>query len=236
MGTLEVIFFGIILFIGEDNQPRTVVIPDLSAGTEVHQHRVQEHMAAIRVKKGVAVPTNWTAIPVPDKDYELFALDGGTLSITGLVPEPFVAEQSHYCEIPHLKRECPTFGELRRQQDKESASLSLATGTLSGCRSKNGATTSIYRAATTGEVTITLTKNGPDPRSLRLPSTATIAVMNEPTAREIVANHFIAFYTLSGPGACCTNIPFPMRPTGCGETPCPDLAISTVACSNSNYP
>jgi hypothetical protein len=239
METLQIIFFGLCVFFGTGQQPRTVIVLDLSRGEEVHGHKVQAHAAFIHVRPGYVVrqKTKW---PCRDKPCNDFELDNRTLEIKGIANKPWQVDDSHARLVPHLQTECP---ELKAKdpdvlKPAAAANIVLSSGTLCAHHEK-GAVSSVYKVMTNGETTITATRPGHPDRVLVLKPNAIIEIRNEPVEKEVVGNHFIAYYKqVAANDACCTNLPY--RPVKDKDDGCPlpkDVKeVSTVACSNSNYP
>jgi hypothetical protein len=243
MNELTIIFVGLITFIGIGDKGRDVAVLDISHGTEVHGHYVQEHDALLIVAPGDVIDhENWD--PRDSEKGLLFALDGYTLSFDGIQEaQPFSVDSSYECFIPQLSVECPGFGKIRPMS--QIAALSAATfemkhGRLSACRPNSILpAVSMWNVQTTGNQVTIHARKGSERRSVTIKSNARIRVENEPAAEEAVGNHFIAYYALSASSTCCTNIPFQRKPAGrCPEgKSCGDMTIlTTAACSNSNYP
>lgn len=230
---LQIVFFGLCCFMGTGQDPRTVVVLNLKHGDEVHGHKVQAHRPYIHVLRDglVRQKTTW---PCADDLCSEFDLDGETITFEGISGEPLFVEDSYKQLVPSLREECPELGEVKQPKDA-AASLTLDRGRLCAHRAKNGAISALYKVPTTGEVTITGTKNGKQ-RVLVVKSNAVIELRNEPAGDEITPNHFIAYYKHLTKNSCCTNLPFtPPKGEGC-PLPSGVPEVSTVACSNSNYP
>jgi len=157
-----------------------------------------------------------------------------------LAPADRIAD-SHPQLVPHLKTECPEMEAAHPDVLKAAAAANivLSAGSLCAHRTKEGAVASYYKVKTAGLTTIRGTRFNYDDRVLTLQPDALIEIVNEPV-HESVENHFIAYYKkIAANDACCTNLPFRQVKAGdygC-ELPVPDeRIISTVACSNSNYP
>jgi hypothetical protein len=241
MTQLEIIFVGLIALIGVGDEGRQVTVPDLSGGSEVHGHHVQEHSALLIVPDEFYLDASDNWIPTGDGKVRRFPLDGYELSVSGTQPAPFSVDASYECFVPHLTVECPEFGPLRPiSQIKaiSAATLDLRQGRLSACRpDKSLPAASVWTIGTTGEVTVTATREK-ETRWVKIKPTARIRIENEPSAAEAVGNHFIAFYDLSASGNCCTNTPFVRKQPRCPNAGgCGDVSVlTTAACSNSNYP
>jgi len=241
MGTLQIIFFGLCAFFGSEQQPRTVIVFDVSKGENVHGHQVQEHAAFIYVHPGGVVKdeTDW---PCRDQACREFELDNRTLTISTITDAPLDVKGSYQHLVPHLETECP---ELPKGVDPKTlipaaaANIVLTHGKLCAHKAKAGAVSSVYKVTTSGQTTIRGTRHDYADRVLVLEPNAIIEIRNEPVKPEI-GNHFIAYYKKIAPNdACCTNLPFRKVKddyNGCDLPKPAEERVSTVACSNSNYP
>lgn len=241
MGTLQIVFFGLCAFFGAGQDPRMVIILDVSRGEKVHGHVVQPHAAFIRVKiNDVVDTTNW---PSTDngKGYTDFRLDNRTLEISQIDDQPLSVAPDHGRLVPHIQRECPDLAEPKDDATLKSvaaANMMLSYGKLCAHEEK-GAVSSVYTVKTAGvTTTITAKRANDDDRVLVLRTNAIIEIRNEPV-EEIEENHFIAYYKqIAKNDACCTNLPYRKiddKDKGC-NLPDGVIEVSTVACSNSNYP
>ncbi len=241
MGTLQIIFFGLCAFFGAGQDPRMVIVLDVSRGEKVHGHVVQPHAAFIRVRRiDVDSETNWPP-RYDDKGYAYFKLDNRTLEISEIDDSPLRVDPSHSRLVPHILKECPDLAEPKDDATLKSAAAAnivLSYGTLCA-HQKDGAVSSVYAVRTTGDTaTITAKRAHDDHRILVLRANAVIEIRNEPV-EEMEGNHFIAFYKqIAKNDACCTNLPYRKiedKDEGC-DLPGGAKEVSTVACSNSNYP
>ena len=242
MTTLQIIFFGLICFFGSGNDPRMVIVFDVSKGENVHGHKVESHAALIRVRPDDVVrqKTDW---PCTGQKCTDFALDNRTLEISGIEDKRLVVDPNHERLVPHIRTECPDLAEKKDDAALKSAAaanLTLSYGTLCAHQSKQGAISSVYAVKTKGETTITGKRDNQKDRVLVLKANAIIEIRNEP-AGPGGGNHFIAYYKrIAKNEACCTNLPFralKKSDRGCDLPKGPtERIISTVACSNSNYP
>jgi hypothetical protein len=250
---LKIIFVGICLFIGAEGAPKWVLLPDLAGGDQVHGHHIQAHEAAILIKRGSVdlSKSSWPFKIRPDDDGSddvvSFSLDHQQLALVGAIESPFEVTKNYGCLVPRLAEQCPEHGALRPEEALRAAAaawIELEFGKLDACRSSEGAVSSVYSRTTTGDVTI-VGKSPAGERTIVVKGNAEIRIVNEPTADEVVPNHYLAYYNLLDPPGCCTNVPFPFKREGCdpkngGVIP-KSLAThgrvgATVACSNSSYP
>lgn len=241
MGTLQIIFFGLCAFFGAGQDPRMVIILDVARGENVHGHIVQPHSAFIRVRiTDIDDTTNW---PSTDngKGFTDFKLDNRTLEISEIDDAPLRVDPWHAKLVPHIQKECPDLTEPKDDATLKSASAAnmvLSYGTLCA-HQKAGAVSSLYKVQTTGDTTTIRAKRANhNDRVLVLHANAIIEIRNEP-AEEMEGNHFIAYYKqIAKNDACCTNLPYRKideKDKGC-NLPDGVIEVSTVACSNSNYP
>jgi hypothetical protein len=246
---LTIIFLGLCCFIESGRAPRTVAVIDVSAPSRVHGHRIQIHDAFIRIPKDQVIvkETNWPWRERED-DY-LFALDHRQLSLEGLPDEqPLHIDETYRCLVPRLTSECPDFGALKPLKeiiDSAAAVLDLRNGNLSAfVDGDNGPSSTIFTHPTDGNVTIRGKRTAHSDLTIVVKPNTQLRIVNQPRDKEIVPDHFLAYYQLAAGDNCCSNVPFREPHPGCEDVKSaksplvkgdPDV-MSTVACSNSNYP
>lgn len=248
----KITFVGICLFLGVANGPRTVIIPDLSSGDDVHGNHIQAHEATLRVPRESVVlkGTTWpyTEETIKNVVYWIFPLRHQQLTLSGVGGAPPLAVTAAYqCRVPHIEEQCPAHDVVRPTSELKReavAWMELDAGTLNAVESDRGSVSSEYtRQATTETVTIT-GRSDTNTWTIVTKQDAAVVIVNAPVEDEIVPNHFLAYYRLLVPSSCCTNIPFPYKRKGCAAITAKqsdiagtrDPEVSTVACSNSNYP
>jgi hypothetical protein len=241
MNQLEIIFIGLICLIGAGDTGRTVSVLDVSNGTEVHGHHVQRHSAFLQVPDEAYVDSSWDF--TADSGNRFFPLDGYELSVENINPtDAFTLDPSVDCLVPHLTQECPEFGRLRSMTEIKAMSaavLDITNGRLRACRREAHLPAySIWTVAASGDEMRIVARKGEQKRwvTLNLKRGAHIRIVNNPTDTEMVENHFIAYYRLSATENACTNIPFIRKTPLCSQPACPDIVLTTAACSNSIYP
>jgi hypothetical protein len=246
---LKIIFLGLCCFIENGLAPRTVAVIDVSTPSRVHGHPIQIHDAFIRIPKDfvIADGTNW---PWRERDGDyLFALDHRELSLEGLpAAPPLHVDETYRCLVPRLTSECPDLGPLKPLKqivDTAAAVLDLRYGNLSAfVDGEAGPSSTIFTHPTEGNVTIRGKRTGHSVLTIVIKPGTEMMIVNQPRDKEIVPDHFLAYYQLAASDNCCSNVPFREPHPGCEGVKSPKSPLSkgdpdvmsTVACSNSNYP